>query len=758
MTTAAPTMPASAQPAKRPAQGPVQAPSAFAALDPMKLLQQYYPWLIASGILGAIVGVASFFVFQAVYPIWAASVTYEVLPAVIDPSQPMQAGSSTREEQEPYMNTLQKVIISDSILSKALQERNVREQTKWADPYRDAAGNLDPVASLKDLRRIVSARVLPDTNIMTLRVGTHRRDDAPIIANAIDLVFRDDNLNRVNRDQINLIEQFEKVVRDLTKDIESIDQRSDALLSKSELTSLRQEGTVQFSEVQNLQPSLVRARDEFSVTSQQLDTYEGMLDNPSGPAYPDAIREEVERKPLVQERDGVIANLKSALRATRQRFGENHLETRTILNRLNAEEAERQTLVEEQKKETFLTVIDNLRNSKRNQEASLEAAQTRLIQADASLRDITQTLKRAEDLGKERDEKVGKKGDFEQQVSEMRLLKERGARVRVLAGATLPDEMSFPKLIPMACIGIVLVIGLTVGVIALREIREQRIRGPHDVALIPRTPVLGVIPNIGLDPSAPETFAHASRDRPQGVIAESVRQLRAAISKATLSRGFKTVMVVSGLPRSGSSSVISNLAVNAAATDMRVLIVDLNLRRPSLHTLFEVGETPGVADILLGSATVSECIKPSRIKNVSVLPCGRRDIPVFERFTTPAMAQLFTDMRGNYDLVLVDATPGVVSGDAEAIAPHCDACILVARAYNEKRGLVARLRNRLGEATEFLGVVVNDVKPSAGGYFKRNFQVTHEYGREAADNGRQSKRRNGKNAKADADAPTETKA
>jgi Mrp family chromosome partitioning ATPase len=119
-------------------------------------------------------------------------------------------------------------------------------------------------------------------------------------------------------------------------------------------------------------------------------------------------------------------------------------------------------------------------------------------------------------------------------------------------------------------------------------------------------------------------------------------------------------------------------------------------------------------------------------------------VPVFERFTGSSVAGIFRDLKQRYDLVLIDSTPGVVAGDAIAIAHHCDAVVLVVRALCEKRGLVARLRNQLGDTgAEFLGVVVNAVKPSAGGYFKRNFQVTHEYGREAE----APKEKNGKNGK-----------
>lgn len=764
MTTAtANPSPAPPSQAKRPASGgPSPAASALAVIDPMKLLQQYYPWLIAATIVGSIVGLGAFFLLRSAYPIWESQVTYEVRPVVESSTDPVAGNSGSRDDMEAYMNTMSKIAQSDSILSKAIEERQVRE-TQWARQYMDASGNIDAVAALKKLRKIVSARAISDTNIMVLTVGTHHKDDAPNIATSISNVFLEDTGSRSGKDMRDLIQQFENEARDLGKGIEQIDARIEALMAKQKLTALRQESTVHYTEVGNLQPAIVRMREDYQATKQQHKSYEEMLNNPGGPLYPEAIREEVERKPIILEREASIASLNSALRSTRETFGENHREVLLIKRRLAAEETERKQMIEKHMRETFTTVVDNLANSLKNQEASMAELEGRLSTATLALEQTTTSLKQYEDWVLERTEKVEKKSDMERNVAEMRLLQSRGTRVRVLSAAQIPDQLAFPKIIPSTILGAFLCTGLVGGLIALKEIREQRVRGPHDVALIPRTRVVGLVPELSMDPTAPERMELASRDRPQGVIAESVRQIRASVMKELNARGLRSLMVVSGLPGSGASSLISNIAVNAAATGLRVLIVDANLRRPAMHSIFEIADAPGFTDLILGNATVDQVIHPTKVENVSLLPCGRRDVPVFERFTGSAISGVFRDLKQRADLVLIDSTPGVVAGDAIAIAHHCDAVVLVVRALCEKRGLVARLRNQLGDTgAEFLGVVVNAVKPSAGGYFKRNFQVTHEYGREAEapkeKNGKNGK--NGKHAKGDKapEAGTEAKA
>ncbi len=190
------------------------------------------------------------------------------------------------------------------------------------------------------------------------------------------------------------------------------------------------------------------------------------------------------------------------------------------------------------------------------------------------------------------------------------------------------------------------------------------------------------------------------------------------------------VLIVGGLPGAGATATITNLAVSIAGTDTNILVIDANLRRPRLHALLGAGEHPGLSEVLRAESSLEDAVVRTKVANLSLLPAGRRDAHIYERFVTPAMHAIFEQARREYDIVLVDAPPAVVSSDVIALAAHADATVLVVKALSEKRGLVARLRNQLSDCrAEFLGVVVNGVKASAGGYFRRNFQVTHEYGR-----------------------------
>jgi len=188
------------------------------------------------------------------------------------------------------------------------------------------------------------------------------------------------------------------------------------------------------------------------------------------------------------------------------------------------------------------------------------------------------------------------------------------------------------------------------------------------------------------------------------------------------------VLVIAGMPGSGASSTVSNLAFAFAAADKRVLIIDANFRRPSMHRVMGLQEGPGLADILTRAAELSDVVQATSTANLDLLAAGSKEHRVYERLATEAMGEVLTKVRMMYDLVLIDCAPAIVAGDGVALAHRCDASLLVVRALAEKRGMIARLKNELSDGrSEFMGVVVNAVRSASGGYMKGNIRAAHEY-------------------------------
>jgi capsular exopolysaccharide synthesis family protein len=307
-------------------------------------------------------------------------------------------------------------------------------------------------------------------------------------------------------------------------------------------------------------------------------------------------------------------------------------------------------------------------------------------------------------------------------------------RVRVLRQGQVPSDVSFPKLFYLAPAGIVLFTGLVAGFLVLRELLDQRVRGPADVALIPRLRVIGMVTEASEDPAKPAVVETAFRDSPSGVVTESFRLIRAPLVKRMQAAGHKSLLIIGGMPKSGATTITSNLAMSCAASDQKVLIIDGNLRRPAQHKIFGLKDGPGLGDILVGSSNFDSALQTTSIKNLSVLSAGSpASRGSTERLGTEAMSSVIAQAAAKFDIVLVDASPAIVSGDGLALSNRCDAVALVIRAMGEKRGLVARLQSQFNDSrAEFFGVIVNAVRSSAGGYFKRNIKATHEYGQSSS--------------------------
>jgi Mrp family chromosome partitioning ATPase len=237
---------------------------------------------------------------------------------------------------------------------------------------------------------------------------------------------------------------------------------------------------------------------------------------------------------------------------------------------------------------------------------------------------------------------------------------------------------------------------------------------------------MGVVPLAGEDPSNPKHFETIFRDKPEGVLAESFRQFRTSLIKQLNAAGTRRCLVCSGVPGSGATGVVTEPgAAPRPRSTCACSSIDANYRRPGIHTASSGCEGAGLADVLAGTRTSLGEAGRHQQRPAPASPPASRELRVFERLGTAAMDALLAEARRSYDLVLVDAAPTIVAGDAMALATRCDASMLVVRAIAEKRGMVNRIKNELARlACRAARRLVNGVRAAAGGYMKRNIRTT----------------------------------
>lgn len=196
--------------------------------------------------------------------------------------------------------------------------------------------------------------------------------------------------------------------------------------------------------------------------------------------------------------------------------------------------------------------------------------------------------------------------------------------------------------------------------------------------------------------------------QPQSQAAEAFRQLRTSVQFYSVDKPLHTIMVTSTTPEEGKTSVVANLAVTLAQAGRSVVLVDCDLRRPTLHTLFEVDAGAGLTTALL-EATPTPKLVASGVDNLQLLPCGPLPPNPSELLASQKMADLIDRLRGNADYVLFDAPPVVAVTDAAVLAPRLDGVLLVLKAAKTKRELAQRAKEQLEKVgANILGVVLTN--------------------------------------------------
>jgi capsular exopolysaccharide synthesis family protein len=286
----------------------------------------------------------------------------------------------------------------------------------------------------------------------------------------------------------------------------------------------------------------------------------------------------------------------------------------------------------------------------------------------------------------------------------------RNSNVRVVDVARAPGAPYKPNMPLNAVIGLFsgLVAGL--GFVMVRAQMDRTIRGPGDPGHLLHVPELGVIPAArrvsDLD------LVHW-KQKPT-VVTESFRTaLTSILMSLDQTRSPKILVVTSPNPSEGKSTVSLNLAVALAEINRRVLLIDGDLRKPTLHTRFDTSSHVTLADFLQGTEPVKdmlfrELLAESNVPNLCVLAGGKIEGSATSLLYSPRLVELLALMRKGFDVVIIDTPPLLHIPDARLLSRQSDGVVLVIRADKTKRESAMAAAQRIAEdGTPILGTILN---------------------------------------------------
>ncbi|WP_413305695.1 CpsD/CapB family tyrosine-protein kinase [Bacillus sp. 1P10SD] len=205
---------------------------------------------------------------------------------------------------------------------------------------------------------------------------------------------------------------------------------------------------------------------------------------------------------------------------------------------------------------------------------------------------------------------------------------------------------------------------------------------------------------------------------PKSPISEQYRTIRTNIQYSSVDKEVKTLLVTSSGPGEGKSTTVANLAVVFAQQGKKVLLVDADLRKPTVHYTFNQTNTFGLTSVLTKQVSLENAIADTEEKNLFVLTSGPVPPNPAELLSSHAMEQLLQDAHEAFDLILFDTPPILVVTDAQILANKCEGTLLVVSSEVTEKEQAVKAKELLEAAqSKLLGVVLNNKKLQDTNYY-----------------------------------------
>lgn len=599
---------------------------------------------------------------------------------------------------------------------------------------------------VEELRERLSVTPIRDTDMIEIRVSAMSPEEAMFITNTLANAYSE--RNRLNsqeeiRQVKNFLEnQLRTVENQLARSEDSLKafKQSEKVVAMPDETQELIKKLAEFEGLYNEALTDYRSNEQrLAYINQQLDFNKANFDlqNISTTPYFESLKKQIGE--FVSKRALYIANL-----LNRGVYSENDPQLRQYDEQI---EILNKQLREEIAKLAKAEVLDpvalssNLGARKIEIEANLQALQPKL---EALKNVVAQYNRELEGLPEKSlqlarlqrsaavDEKIYlmmKEKFTETRITEVGQL----GQVRIIDPARAPKIPIRPKTKLNLMLGALIGLGFGLALTFLMEYIDNTVRAIEDIEKIGIT-VLGSIPVItqaeaakrlklatpgmnGRNGAVDTEEARLMAARlithfaPKSPISEAYRTFRTNLQYTKLDRDLKALLVTSPGPGEGKSTSVSNLAITMAQMGSRVLLIDSDLRRPVLHSIFKIDRRVGLSNVLVGRATIEEAVQSTDIENLFVMPCGTLPPNPSELLASAAMTRALEEMKARYDIVLFDSPPIIAVTDAAVLSSRLDGVILVVKAGQTYREAAYRAHTLLKNVNaRILGALLNGVQ------------------------------------------------
>lgn len=280
-------------------------------------------------------------------------------------------------------------------------------------------------------------------------------------------------------------------------------------------------------------------------------------------------------------------------------------------------------------------------------------------------------------------------------------------RATMLSEAEVAQAPSSPNTTRNLTLGLVLGVVLGAGVALLREVLDTKVRSESDIAAVTELSPLSTVP-IDAEATGHPVFMH---DDSMSMRAEAIRRLRTNLQFVDFGDRPSSIVVTSSVPGEGKSTTAINLAASLADAGARVILVDADLRRPSIAKYMGFEGRVGLTTVLIGRASIADVAQPWQGTSLDVLPSGQVPPNPSELLGSRAMTRLLNELAASYDVIVIDSPPLLPVTDAAILSKLAGGTLVVAGADRlQKQQLRASLESLEKVDAHVLGIVLNKVE------------------------------------------------
>ncbi|MFE5407290.1 polysaccharide biosynthesis tyrosine autokinase [Microbacterium sp. NPDC056569] len=317
-------------------------------------------------------------------------------------------------------------------------------------------------------------------------------------------------------------------------------------------------------------------------------------------------------------------------------------------------------------------------------------------------------------------------GCMVQQINAVEGTDETGtAAVTLVTGdsARLPTAPSSPNVRLSLALGALVGLALGIGYAVVRHVLDRRLRDPRDIERETGVPVVGTLPidkELSVERGIADFDSQHSASAP---LAEAMRELRTNLQFMDVDNPPRAIVVTSPLPGDGKSTMAANLAVSLAAAGRHVVLLDADLRRPMVASVFGLPDGAGLTDVLAGRAELNDVVhNVGTSRNLAVITAGRVPPNPSEVLGSNRMQALVHSLT-EHALVIIDSPPLLPVTDAAVLTTAADGALVVVSAGKTTYDVLHKALENLGKANaRVLGVVLNRVPRKNGAYYGYQYQ------------------------------------